>query len=208
MKKIAVGKVKVIKALVLTLKLLTFALALYLIMAPFYPEIKYRFFMSDKNQSQELSQVVSQVEEIKNGLPSSDDDTTANRLIIPKIGVNIPIIVAQDEQYGLSRGAWLVPQGSTPDKGGNTVLTGHRFKYLPPSNLTFYLFNKLEKDDVFSVIWEKKSYFYKIKEIKIVDPSDPSPYNKSDSPVLTMYTCDPIYSTSHRLVVISELIKN
>lgn len=138
--------------------------------------------------------------------PASQTGGGVNRLIIPKIGVNAPIIESADENYGLDRGVWRLPKSSTPEEQGNMIITGHRFKYLPPSNLTFYLFHKLEKGDIASVIWEGKIYYYRIKEIKIVNADDVSILKQSDKPILTMYTCDPIYSTKNRLTVIGELI--
>jgi len=198
---------KNIKVLVIILRLLFVALALYLIFLPIYPEVKYNLGSQDEAEHQDLTRVTERVENIKRGLPANEYTVSPDRLIIPKIGVNAPVTLTDNEEYGLSLGAWLVPKGSTPDRGGNTVITGHRFKYLPPSNLTFYLFHKLEIGDVFSVIWKEKDYYYRVKEIKIVDPSDSSPYDKSSKPILTMYTCHPIYSTEKRLVVISELIE-
>ena len=130
-----------------------------------------------------------------------------NTLIIPKIGVDIKIIGGEDENYGLDRGSWKLPKSSTPDETGNMILTGHRFKYLPPSNTTFYLFHKLEVGDIASVIWNNESYYYKIKEIKIVSGDDISILKQTNTSTLTMYTCDPIYSTENRLVVIADLIE-
>ena len=145
-------------------------------------------------------------------LPSPPQDTQTSppklsprRIIIPKIGVNAPIIDTENEDYGLSKGAWRLPDSSTPDKSGNTVLTGHRFKYLPPSNLTFYLFHKLEKGDITSVAWDGKIYYYRVKEIKIVSKDEVSILKQTKDPTLTMFTCDPIYSTKNRLVIVSEL---
>lgn len=131
----------------------------------------------------------------------------ANTLIIPKIGINIPIIESEDENYGLERGAWKLPKSSTPEEIGNMILTGHRFKYLPPSNLTFYLFHKLEAGDIVSVIWDGKPYYYKIKEIKKVSADDTSVLKQTKTSILTMYTCDPIYSTKNRLVVVADLVE-
>ncbi len=195
-----------IKALALVLELLFIGLAVYLVFMPFYPEIKYRVSSSVKIDNQDVAQVTAQVQEIKSRLPESEYAVSPNRLIIPKIGVNAPVVVTDNEVYGLSLGAWLDPKGSTPDQGGNTVITGHRFKYLPPNNITFYLFHKLVPGDTFSVVWEGEDYYYRVKEIKIVEPSDASPYNESEEAILTMYTCHPIYSTEKRLVVISEQI--
>ena len=131
-----------------------------------------------------------------------------NALIIPKIGVNIPIIESEDEKYGLSRGAWRLPKSSTPEENGNMVLTGHRFKYLPPSNLTFYLLHKLEAGDIVSVVWNNKTYYYRVKEKKVVSADDTSILKQTKKPTLTIYTCDPIYSTKNRLVIVAEQIQN
>ena len=129
-----------------------------------------------------------------------------NRLIIPKIGVNAPIIESADENYALARGAWRLPKSSTPEEQGNMIITGHRFKYLPPSNLTFYLFHKLEEGDITSVVWNGNIYYYRISEKKIISAGDTSILRETDEPTLTMYTCDPIYSTKNRLVITSKLI--
>lgn len=131
-----------------------------------------------------------------------------NTLLIPKIGVKIPIIESESEEYGLDHGAWKLPKSSTPEESGNMILTGHRFKYLPPSNLTFYLFHKLEAGDIASIIWNNKTYLYRIKEKKVISPDDISVLKQTKTPILTMYTCDPIYSTKNRLVIIAEPIED
>ena len=100
-----------------------------------------------------------------------------------------------------------MPDSSTPDKGGNTVITGHRFKYLPPSNLTFYLLDKLTKGDLITVIWHKKDYIYRVREVKVVPATDFSVIEPSDKPILTLFTCHPIYSTEKRLVVVSDFVE-
>ena len=132
-------------------------------------------------------------------------ETARNTLIIPKIGVKIPIIESDNEKYGLDNGAWRLPESSIPGENGNIILTGHRFKYLPPSNLTFYLFHKLEIGDIASIIWNEKTYYYRVKEIKTVGKDDISILKQTKKPTLTMYTCDPMYSTKNRLVIIAEL---
>lgn len=185
------------------------AILIYLLFLPFYPAVKYKIGESAAPATdwQNIEVVKEKTEQIANHLPTAEFAVSPNRVIISKIGVNAPIVESTSEQYGLSKGAWRMPQSSTPDKGGNTVITGHRFKYLPPNNLTFYLFHKLVKGDVISVVWQKKNYYYKIKEIKIVKPTDLSILAPTNTPTLTLFTCDPIYSTENRLVIISELIE-
>ncbi|MCK5061435.1 sortase [Candidatus Parcubacteria bacterium] len=204
-------KKPVLKILVLFLEFSAIALVLYLIALPFYPSVKYKTTIKEYSQLPEAEERViiqEQVAEFKSGLPTNEFDVSPNRVIIPKIGVNAPIVVTENSKYGLSQGAWLVPNTSTPDKGGNTVITGHRFKYLPPHNLTFYLFHKLETGDLVSIVWKERDYLYRIKETRIVEPTEVSIMDPTKEPTLTMFTCHPIYSTEQRLVVISELVES
>jgi sortase A len=201
---------KLIKYLVYFLEFMAVVLVAYIVLLPFYPAFKYRLNYSQVAQlplAQEKEIIKEQVAEFKNSLPQAEYAVSPNRVIIPKIGVNAPIIESQSGDWALSQGAWLLPDTSTPDKGGNTVITGHRFKYLPPHNLTFYLFHKLEPGDLVSVVWHEEDYLYEIKETKIVEDTDFSILDQTSEPTLTMFTCHPIYSTEQRLVVVSELIE-
>jgi len=185
------------------------AIFLYLLVLPFLPKIKYEVFYDNReitSAAKDETRIEEVTEKIFNSLPESEYSVSKNRLIITKIGVNAPIVESDNEQYGLSRGAWHMPDSSTPDTGGNTVITGHRFRYLPPNNVTFYLFDKLEAGDLVSVIWEEKNYIYKIRETKIVPNTEISILEKTNEPILTMFTCHPIYSTKQRLVIIADLI--
>ncbi|MCX6796138.1 MAG: sortase [Candidatus Falkowbacteria bacterium] len=199
-----------LKALVYALEFLALLLALYLILLPFYPLLRYEGMKKEEaklNTEAKKERAVKEVAQIKSYLPNAKYAVSPNRLIITKIGVNAPIVEAKNEQVGLNLGAWRVPESSTPDQGGNTVITGHRFKYLPPNNLTFYLLDKLIVGDIFSVIWQGKDYYYRVKETKVVPSNDLSVLNSTDQPIITLFTCTPIYSTKNRLVVVGELIE-
>jgi sortase A len=185
---------------------------LYLVIYPFYPLIDYkvqaRLSGNDKVNFQDSDVIKKKTEEkiaLNNEIKYISSEPT-NWLIINKINVDIPIIISNGA-WALDKGAWILPIASTPDKGGNTIITGHRFKYLPPSNTTFYLLNKLAVNDLISVLWQNKVYYYKVREIKIVNDDDASVNTPSKEPILTLYTCDPIFSTKHRLVVISDLMQ-
>ena len=199
------------KALIFILGLLSFAILLYILLLPFYPEIKYRLSNNNLDQKAETEKIVKELKknnkiigETSTGFPNSKYKTSEDRLIISKIGVNAPIVETDNEAYGLSLGAWLMPIGTRPGEIGNTIISGHRFKYLPPNNLTFYLFHKLEVGDLVYIIWEGKDLYYKISEIKVVENTDLSVIEPSDDERLTMFTCTPIYSTKQRLVVIAK----
>jgi LPXTG-site transpeptidase (sortase) family protein len=128
-------------------------------------------------------------------------------LSIPKIGVEMPIAVTQNENQGLDKGAWLMPGTSTPDKGGNTAFAAHRFRYVPPSSKTFYLLDKLTIGDEVQVVWQGKEYWYEVTESKIVSPNATEVLDDKGHPTITLITCDPIFSTSNRLVVTATLIE-
>ena len=129
-----------------------------------------------------------------------------NILVIPKIGVKTEIVGGNNAEYAWSKGAWLEPATSTPDKGGNTVFSAHRFRYLPPHEKTFYLLDKLEAGDTFSVYWEGKEYRYIVRDTKVVLPTDVYIIEPTDESIVTLYTCTPIFSTDKRLVVTGELV--
>jgi len=128
------------------------------------------------------------------------------KLLIPKIGVDIPIAVTDSESEGLDRGAWLMPGTSTPSKGGNTAFAAHRWRYVPPSSKTFYLLDKLTAGDEVQIIWNGKEYHYRVTDSEIVPPTATEVLNDRGKPTITLITCDPIFSTTNRLVVSAELI--
>lgn len=136
---------------------------------------------------------------------SSDATTYTNLLIIPKIGVKIPIVEGTTEST-LNKGAWRLPETSTPDKGSNTVITGHRWMYKPPSEKTFYLLDKLEVGDTFKITWNGKDYNYKVIGVSIVMPTDVWVLNPTQKSVVTLITCTPLFSISKRLIVKAELV--
>jgi len=219
-----------IKKLILILELFALTIILYLFALPFWPILEYKLIYQGKSPmtnwqnleviKEKTQAIINQLPEadyikakdttnniIKGNLPMAEYSVSPNRVIIPKIGVNAPIVEAKNGDWALNQGAWRLPESSTPDQGSNTVISGHRFKYLPPSNLTFYLFDKLEIGDIIFVIWQEEKYYYRVKQIKVIEPTDFSILQATQKPTLTLFTCDPIYSQDHRLVVVSELIK-
>ena len=135
----------------------------------------------------------------------NDAEIKGNLLVIPKIGVKIPIVEGTTEA-ALNKGAWHLPETSTPDKGGNTAITGHRWKYRPPSGKTFYLLDKLVVGDTFKIYWQGKEYNYKVINSAIVKPTDVWVLNPTKKSTVTLITCTPLFSTKNRLVVKGQLI--
>ncbi|MEK7151282.1 MAG: sortase [Patescibacteria group bacterium] len=128
-----------------------------------------------------------------------------NRLIVKSAGVNMPIFLSTNEKV-LLKGGWMYSGNSTPDKGGNTVIFGHRWLYKPPIQNTFYNLNKTKIGDKFSISWNGTTYNYQVSDIKIIEPTEISILNPTDSAQVTLITCTPLFSTKQRLVVIGKLI--
>jgi len=130
--------------------------------------------------------------------------STVNTLLIPTIGVDAPVLEGKDAGT-LNRGLWHIPTSSTPDQGTNTVITGHRFQYLTGPH-TFYNLDKVKLGDPIVLDWNGKRYAYKVTVIKTVLPSELSVEQPTAHPTLTIYTCTPLWTETHRLVVQAVLV--
>ena len=162
----------------------------YLIIAPFLPQITFK-----------ISNIVDMPSKTIN---TQKIDRNTNQLYIPSVKLTKPILDG-DSPKTVNRGIWRVPTGSSPARESNTVLVGHRFSYKNPS--VFYHLDKVEHGDTIYVSWNKKIYVYKVDQIRTVTPDTTSVEDPSDEPKLTIYTCTPLWSTSHRLVIQSKLDK-
>lgn len=118
-----------------------------------------------------------------------------NRLYVPQIGVDVAIIEGTSAD-ALEKGAWhRWSERGDPEKGGNFILSAHRFRLgLTPQRTKarspFYHIDKLKIGDTFYVDFEQKRYTYEItKKYKVnrnaVEIEAPSAEAK-----LTLYSCD------------------
>jgi LPXTG-site transpeptidase (sortase) family protein len=105
----------------------------------------------------------------------------------------------------LSKGVWLVPKTSTPDKQSNTVIVGHRFTYAGPA--VFYFLDKIQLHDKIYIDWQKKRYTYEVENIKEVPPTELSVHAPTPKPTLTLYTCTPLLTAKNRLVITAKLME-
>jgi sortase A len=172
---------------------------------PFIPAVwywlKYDVFDYDWEEVQTFT--------VGTGSQDSPDDETeidGNRVLIPVTGVNSPIVEGENDS-SLNKGTWHRPNTGNPEDGGNMVLTGHRFQYLPPNNLTFYHLDKVEEGDQIIVYWNEIEYDYVVTETFIVEPDSVEIEEDSAYPLLTLYTCTPLLTADKRLVVRAEPIE-
>lgn len=133
----------------------------------------------------------------------SKKDLANNKIIIPSIKLDKKINEGKN-LAAANTGPWRLPYTSTPKDGGNTVIIGHRFSYVNPAAASFYMLDGVKLKDKIYVIYDHKMYQYKVVDIKVVPPSEISVEAKTDKPRLTLYTCTPLWTATHRLVITAE----
>lgn len=146
-----------------------------------------------------------------------------NRIVIPKIGKNIPLVDVQNKTVQnvkelenifmkeLVNGIVRYPGSARPGENGNSFIFWHssNFPWLEwKYNDVFALMDNLTfGDEIIAYYWQKK-YTYKIKEKKIIKPGDTSVLKRNnDISEITLMTCWPVGTTLNRMVVVWELIE-
>lgn len=127
-----------------------------------------------------------------------------NRLIIPDIGVDSEIL--EGDATTLDNGLWHVGGTANPPDGGNVVISGHRYKWLPPSTKTFWNLDRLEIGDRIFIDWQGRRYAYKVVASDIVAPDRLDILDDHGLSELTLFTCTPKFDNTHRLVIRAEQV--
>lgn len=163
----------------------------YVIVTPFLPQVTYQ-----------VAQVFSEPVQAETPEQRAEISRDTDHVVIPKIGLDQKIWFGNNEKL-VNKGVWHIPHSSTPDKGSNTVLVGHRFSYKDPA--VFYHLDKVSVGDPIVIAYSGKLYTYKVNETKIVKPTDVYVEEATEDDVLTLYTCHPLWSTKERLVLTAKL---
>lgn len=164
---------------------------IYIIAAPFLPQLTYKLRDVSANSAQ-----------LDNKKTRDTIDRSRDHIVISRMALDQKIWIG-DNTALVDKGVWHIPRSSTPDKGSNTVLVGHRFTYNGPA--VFYHLDKMKIYDPIVLSWGGKIYYYKVQQKKVVKPTELSIESPTDDPTLTLYTCTPLWSTKERLVIIAHL---
>ncbi len=145
-----------------------------------------------------------------------------NRLIIPKMELNVPIVVPpntnllnenwkaleEDIQQNLQNGVVHYPGTARPGQAGNFFVTGHS-SYFPWAagdfKSVFARLGELDVGDEYWVYYGGDKYRYIITDKKEINPSD---VTALDQPVgkriSSLMTCTPIGTTLRRLIITAQ----
>lgn len=175
-------------------------LAVYIIAVPFLPQVWWWGGHAFRKPNLAMVQVTkTNIKKPTNPIPAG------YWLDIPRLDMHTPLYTGRDTYAELDKGVWVNPSTSTPDKGSNTVVAGHRFTYTNPRGI-FYFLDKVQLNDRVTVDWNGTEYTYQVSNIQIVLPTDGSVNAPTKDTRFTMYTCTPILTHDHRLIVTAELV--
>jgi len=179
------------------------AINLYIIAAPLVPKFN---LWRHKQQTQAVAGLPykTRLESSSSSNDNRDAIPKDDRLVIPKIALDEHIYEGISP-YLVNKGVWARPLTSTPAKGGNTVLVGHRFTYDGPA--TFYSLDKVKSGDNIVIYWQGVEYDYQVSETKVVPATAVEIESPTKDAQLTIYTCTPLWSAKDRLVVIAKPLK-
>jgi LPXTG-site transpeptidase (sortase) family protein len=147
--------------------------------------------------------------------PSFKPDKDSVQLQIPSIGVTAPVVYDEPSyaewkvQIALRRGVVHYGTAALPGQAGNIVILGHSSEvaWAPGDyKFVFTMLNKTAIGDRIFLDYKGTRYIYRIKETKVIAPSDLSLIQPTKKPQLTLITCTPVGTDKNRLVVIAEQV--
>ena len=173
--------------------------------------------------TQQLLPIAQNPQASKKQLPPLDFDIAPpdDRVIIPRIGQNIPIVkvssenlikkdwggLEKDIQAALQDGVVHYPGTAEPGMSGNVVITGHS-SYFPwdPGRFkdVFSLLHKVSIGDIVIVYHNQKAYNYKVYDKKEVNPDQVDVLVSQGESRLTLITCTPVGTNLRRLIVLAK----
>jgi LPXTG-site transpeptidase (sortase) family protein len=186
-------KLKHINSLLLTAILVV---NVYIVLTPLLPSV---WFWWQRQHTPTFAQLNHQVQQAAPPVQAKGQ----NWLIIPSMLLSQPINEGPDMR-ALQHGPWRLPHTSTPSKGGNTVIVGHRYTYTNPRG-AFYQLDKVRTGDEIGIYWQAKRYRYKVIHTEVVPPTQLSVEAPTKQSQLTLYTCTPLWWPKNRLVVTAQL---
>jgi len=136
-------------------------------------------------------------------LPPFERGDAVARLVIPRIDVDW-VVVSGVTRNDLKQGPGHFRDTPLPGQLGNSAIAGHR----TTSGAPFGSLNNLEPgDEVELTMPNGHRYVYVVTGSEVVTPDDYGVISRSDESkaTLTLVTCTPKWSSTHRLIVYAEL---
>lgn len=146
-----------------------------------------------------------------------------NRIVIPKIGKNIPLVDVENRTVKnvkeledvfmkeLVHGIVRYPGSAKPGQEWNSFIFWHssNFPWLEGKyNDVFALLDNVVFGDEIIAYYDQKKYVYKVTQKKVIRPGDTSVLQKVEGKKqISLMTCWPVGTTLNRMIVIWELVE-
>jgi sortase A len=134
-------------------------------------------------------------------LPSPPTGSAVAILNIPRIGLSAAVVEGVGVE-DLKKGPGHYPNTPLPGQPGNTAIAGHRTTYGHP----FYDLDSVKTGDDIFIATHTAVFHYSVISEQEVLPSDVAVVAPTADNRLTLTTCTPRYSASHRLILQARLI--
>ena len=119
---------------------------------------------------------------------------------IPRIGIEKAVVQGVSLE-DLKRGPGHYPGTPVPGQPGNAAIAGHRTTYGAP----FFRLDEMQPGDPIFVTTSQGSFVYQVQTKQVIGPKENSVLLPSTDNRLTLTTCNPRFSASQRLIIVSEL---
>ncbi len=144
----------------------------------------------------------------------SELDLPDNHLIIPSIGVKVPLwidVPAENQTIltALQGGVAHFLGTAHPGEIGNVFVAGHSSDYFWNKGrykTVFSLLDRLKIGDEFMIAYQGRVYRYRVFKKSVVRPSDLSPLAPTEKSVVSLMTCTPLGTRLNRLLVLADQI--
>ena len=141
-----------------------------------------------------------------------------NRLIIPKLNVDVPVnfgipndtdSINNAMENGVAQ--FSIPGASAmPGEIGNLVITGHSAGDIYSNNQYKFIFSGLERlsqGDLIYIDYKGTRYTYSVTGSEVVEPNNVAALvYETSKPMLTLITCTPLGTARYRLLVSAEQV--
>ena len=127
----------------------------------------------------------------------------ANRIQIPAIGVDAPIVQG-DGWEQLKKGVGQHIGTANPGDKGNVVLSAHNDIF----GEIFRDLDRLKPGDEITVYTNQRAYTYIVSESQILEPTQVEVMENTSQPTLTLISCYPYLVDDQRIAVTSRLQSN
>ncbi len=136
----------------------------------------------------------------------SDTPQINMQIIIPRVNVNSPVWQGLGADDLLQKGFWIHPASKTLGEG-EVVMLCHRRHFGPYDPRSCWYLDQMQKGDEIYLKYFDTSLKYEVVGINVFEGNDPLIYSiNSSEDYIKIVTCTPLYSNTHRIVVLARRV--